>query len=197
MPGHSKSKTGRYQVSAEEKLSPNILPPEDDHDVIYALRTAQQHQVQLSLIADQKANIIIGVALIVFSILQTQIFDEQLVFHFHLLPLYLLALSVGIAFFLAIVVVLPRINTHAFRKPEEMPNPLFFGFFTYFSEDEFTAYLMQRLQSNPAARELLLRDMYQIGVVLQKKYRLLRYSYLFLGLGAVLSVAAFLLILAL
>ncbi|NQV16776.1 hypothetical protein HQ531_15035 [bacterium] len=31
-------------------------------DIIHTLRTAQQHQVTLSLIADQKANIIIGFA---------------------------------------------------------------------------------------------------------------------------------------
>ena len=39
---------------------------EDQHDIIYAVRTAQQHQVQLSLMADQKANILIGFSLIFF-----------------------------------------------------------------------------------------------------------------------------------
>ena len=44
------------------RATPNI------NDGIYVLRTTQQNQVQLNLMADQKANIIIGVTMIFFTL---------------------------------------------------------------------------------------------------------------------------------
>ena len=157
-------------------------------DIIHTLRTAQQHQVTLSMIADQKANIIIGFALIFFSVIQSQMFAEEFSNKIYFLPLSALSLTVFISFFLAILVVLPRITSRGFNKPADMPNPLFFGFFASFPEKEYTDYMMESLDSNTAAREFMIKDMYQIGVVLKKKYELLRFSYLLLAIGALLSV---------
>ncbi len=157
-------------------------------DIIHTLRTAQQHQVTLSLIADQKANIIIGFALIFFSVIQSQIFSSELSNKIYFIPISALSLTVFISFFLAILVVLPRIKSHGFTKPSDMPNPLFFGFFASFPEKEYTDFMMKTVNSNAAARELMIKDIYQIGAVLKKKYQLLRYSYMLLAIGALLSV---------
>jgi hypothetical protein len=158
-------------------------------DIIHTLRTAQQHQVTLSMIADQKANIIIGFALIFFSVIQSQIFSKEFSEHIYFWPLTALSLTVFVSFFLAILVVLPRFKrTSAFSKPGDMPNPLFFGFFASFSQAEYTDYMMETLDSNDAARRMMIKDMYQIGAVLKKKYGLLRYSYMSLAVGALLSV---------
>jgi len=157
-------------------------------DVIHTLRTAQQHQVTLSMIADQKANIIIGFALIYFSVIQSQMFSEEFGNNVYFIPLSALSLTVFLSFFLAILVVLPRIKSSGFEKPEDMPNPLFFGFFASFSEKNYTDYMMNTLDSNAAAREMMIKDIYQIGVVLKKKYQLLRFSYGLLAVGALMSV---------
>jgi len=69
-----------------------------------------------------------------------------------------------------------------------MPNPLFFGFFASFTQTAYTEFMMETVNSNEAARELMIIDIYQIGVVLKKKYQLLRYSYMLLAVGALLSV---------
>lgn len=157
-------------------------------DIIHTLRTAQQHQVTLSMIADQKANIIIGFALIYFSVIQSQMFSEEFSKNVYFIPLSALSLTVFLSFFLAILVVLPRIQSRGYDKPENMPNPLFFGFFASFSEKEYSNYMVKTLDSNQAAREMMIKDIYQIGVVLKKKYQLLRFSYGLLALGALLSV---------
>jgi len=165
--------------------------PVDDHDVVYALRTAQQHQSQLSLVADQKANIVIGFSLIVLSVIQSQMFSEGFDEKFYFIPMIAMSLLIFVAFFMAILVVLPRTRTVEFRRPEEMPNPLFFGFFASLPEATYVDYMLETLVDNSSARALLLKDIYQIGVVLKKKYRLLRYSYILLALGALLSVIIF------
>ncbi len=165
-----------------------------DQDIIHTLRTAQQHQVTLSMIADQKANIIIGFALIFFSIIQSQMFSAKFTNHAYFIPLVALSLTVFISFFLAILVVLPRFKkTVKITQLSEMPNPLFFGFFTSFSMNDYTDYMMETVNSNEAARRLMIKDLYQIGAVLKKKYELLHYSYLSLAVGALLSVVVLIL----
>jgi len=158
-------------------------------DIIHTLRTAQQHQVTLSMIADQKANIVIGFALIFFSVIQSQIFSAEFRADIFFIPLSALSITVFISFFLAIMVVLPRFKRgHVYSHPSQMSNPLFFGFFASFTMAEYTDYMMEAVDSNEAARRLLIQDLYQIGAVLKKKYELLRFSYLSLAIGALLSV---------
>lgn len=169
---------------------PVEIDPRNQQDIIHTLRTAQQHQVTLSIIADQKANIIIGFALIFFSVIQSQMFSEAFMDATYFFPLSALALTVFISFVLALFVVLPRFKRgHALAKPSQMPNPLFFGFFSSFSQSEYTDYMMETVNNNEAARRLMVQDLYQIGVILKKKYELLRFSYLSLAIGALISVA--------
>lgn len=157
------------------------------NDAIYVLRTAQQHTVMLGQMADQKANIIIGVSLIYFSVIGSRLVGGSLTDQRFLLPLAALSLTIFAAFFLAVTVVVPRAKTHPCRDPQDMPNPLFFGSFTSCPEDRFVAHMLDRLADGQAAREMLLRDIHQIGVVLRRKYRLLRYAYTLLAAGVLIS----------
>jgi len=168
----------------------NTTDKPDDHDVIYALRTAQQHQVQLSLIADQKANIIIGVTMIFLSAIQSQLFSSDFSSKVYFLPLIVLSVMISIAFFTAILVVLPRTSNQKFKTPEEMPNPLFFGHYASLDEKTYSNYMLNILKDNTSARELLIKDTYQIGRILKKKYALLKYSYMFLASGVLIFVLA-------
>ena len=69
-----------------------------------------------------------------------------------------------------------------------MANPLFFGFYTRYSEAEYTQYLSSILVDDESARVLLIGDMYQIGLILRRKYRLLRMAYISALLGVLLPV---------
>lgn len=178
-------------MTPEVQDSKKLVKPNgaEGQDIIHTLRTAQQHQVTLSMIADQKANIIIGFALIFFSVIQSQIFSKEFSANVYFWPICALSLTVFVSFFMAIMVVLPRFKRNqAIVKPADMPNPLFFGFFSAFSQSEYTDFMMETVNTNEAARRLMVQDLYQIGVVLKKKYELLRYSYMALAIGALLSV---------
>ena len=58
-------------------------------------------------------------------------------------------------------------------------------------QDEFVNALRDSLQDNEQARTLMMRDIYQIGKVLDKKYINLRLSYLSLGTGIIASAISF------
>ena len=174
-----------------ESTNSEFSPPEESDDVVVALRTAQQHQVQLNVLADQKANINVGFTLFFVTLTQSQLaaIDGQPVIQ--RAGFALLILTIAISLLLALIVVLPRTGKLRIRDPEQMTNPFYFGMFTQLPQAEYVDYLTRLLGDNPTARRLLAADIYQIGTVLKRKYRLLRYSYGFLGLGAVIAVALY------
>ncbi|HHJ35509.1 MAG TPA: hypothetical protein ENJ87_07070 [Gammaproteobacteria bacterium] len=59
------------------------------------------------------------------------------------------------------------------------------------SQEEYIHTLKDSLQDNEQARTLLIKDIYQIGIVLDKKYTNLRLSYITLGMGIVASTIVF------
>ena len=109
-----------------------------DRDVIQTLRTAHQNQTQLNLMADQKANILIGTLVLMYTVVFTRIltlaeYSDQV-----MVPLASFIVLEIIPMVLTILVLIPRnIKGKSEISIDEMPNPLFFGFFTKFSEKEY------------------------------------------------------------
>jgi hypothetical protein len=159
-------------------------------DVIVALRAAHHNQVQLNVLADQKANINIGITLVFVSVFQSQ-FDpagESIAMR---LGYILLIVTVAVSLLLALGVVLPRTGRARIHTPGQMTNAFFFGMFTQLRQQEYLDFLERKLEDNETARRMLATDIYQIGQVLRRKYRLLRLSYGFLGLAALFAVSLF------
>ncbi len=61
--------------------------------------------------------------------------------------------------------------------------------FSQLDQQSYVDYMLENLNHNHKARHMLLVDIYQIGHVLKRKYRLLRFSYGFLALSAISSTA--------
>ena len=161
--------------------SPSSASPDkkdDTHDVIYTLRTAHQNQTQHLLLADQKANVLIGIVAVILTILftrtgflsSTDVATRNVFFGFVAIEL--------IGLFFALLVITPTtIVESRFKSLDDMPNPLFFGFFTRFSQEQYVNHLTDMLTCSAKARELLMVDLYQIGKVLKRKFQLLKLAY--------------------
>ena len=164
-----------------------------DKDVIQALRTVHQNQTQLNLMADQKANILIGTLVLVFTVVLTQLMTVAEQPFQYLLPIAILLFCEMLALILTTLVLLPKniaglIGSQAPQSIEQMPNPFFFGFFTRYTEQEYQKFLAKRLIDDDSAHKLLISDIYQIGVILKRKYTLLRWAYLFALAGVALAL---------
>jgi hypothetical protein len=161
----------------------------EDHDVIYALRTVHQTQTQLNVMADQKANMLVGTIVICLSFLFTRFSSLDLSNTYWIVTLAVIMLLELVGIFFGIMVIKPRAKyPNNILKLEEMPNPLFFGFYTQFKEQEYVDYMKKALSNNANSRELILRDIYQIGHVLKRKYTMLKHAYNFAGAGIMLGV---------
>ena len=145
------------------------------------LRTAQQHHVQLSVMADTKASILITISSIVMTIALSRSGDPQL-----RPALLTLAAACLISLLLAIVAVLPTVAEKRTRPGSR--NILFFGHFASMSEQEYLAELEHILSSDALIYETAVRDIHSLGVYLyRKKYRFLRFAYVALLFGFILA----------
>jgi hypothetical protein len=144
---------------------------------IYMLRTTQQHHVQLSAMADIKANILITASSILLSV--TIALSPSGEFR---LSLALLAAGVLLGLVFAVLAVLPKFKAPGKRRAGG--NPLFFGTFADMDEDAFVAEIMTLAGSARSAMEAQARDIHQLGSYLERsKYRWLRRAYLAFLMG--------------
>lgn len=167
-------------MDEDQKVSP---PPkqtmEDIQQIICAIRTSHQTQSRLIVLADQKANALIGVLVVAFTILFSKIQqppDLSLISQIAFIAFLLLALT-GIIF--ALMVIFPKnIAGKKSETLEQIPNPLFFGVFTQFEQEEYVDYLTDQLATGASAMKLFMTDYYQVGMVLKQKYSQLRWAYM-------------------
>ena len=145
------------------------------------LRTIQQHHVQLSLMADTKASILITISSIVLTIALSRSGDPRL-----RPALLTIAVSSLISLLLAIIAVLP---TFRLRRGTSA-NLFFFGHFASMSEADFMDQMARTLEGDEALYTAAVRDIHSLGVYLyRKKYRFLRLAYIALLSGFIIATA--------
>ena len=151
------------------------IPERNSGDVL--LRTMQQHHVQLSVMADTKANILITVSSIILTMVLGNLNDPDLRPAMLTLAGFILA-----ALLTAVIAVLPK-----YRPLRVGPGPLpesfnlmFFGHFAELPRERFLAEIAESLKADGSVYSTMARDVYAIGYYLAHyKYRFLRLSYLF------------------
>lgn len=159
------------------------IEPSNQIDTL--LRSVEQHHVQLSLMADTKASILITISSIVLTIALSRSNDPAL-----RPALLTLAAASLLSLLLAIVAVLPTFAPRSVRTGRARRNLLFFGHFSTMSEEEWLDQVVPLLASKEAVYEAALHDIYSLGVYLyRKKYRFLRFAYVALLAGFILATA--------
>lgn len=157
-------------------------------DIVHVLRAAQAHHVSLSSNADQKANIVLGSYLVFLTVTQSLMKTNAELS----MPIWVLTIGYSLAAVFALSVIAPRFRDKSRRKGEEPANLLFFGSFHTLDQDEYVDLLDSKMQDDVSARRLFMKDIYQMGQVIQKKYQNLRRSYLCLAAGIIVAMAALL-----
>jgi hypothetical protein len=157
-----------------------------------ALTTIQESQIELSHLADSKANIMITVSSILLTLLVAQLEDGALVFSSLTFAFFCM-----LALIFAILCVMPAPNTSKKTVGKDGLlknfNPLFFMHFTLLPMKKFEREIERVLTDPQALYQNLVHDIYHAGMVLRvKKFRYLRWSYISLLTGVVASVVVLL-----
>ena len=95
---------------------------------------------------------------------------------------------------MAIVSTRPKVTGGIFTPKdleERKVNLLFFGNFHSVSVDDYTAAMKEMIKDKDYLYESMIKDLYNLGVVLNRKYRLLRTTYTVFTVGILVSVISF------
>jgi hypothetical protein len=157
-------------------------------------RISSSNHQRLSDMADNKAHIMITVNSIILSAIISLVLrkiDEHsnlLVPTFMLLGVSLLTIT------FSILATRPSIPQGLFTREDiekKTVNLLFFGNFYRMSLENYSDGMVKMMDDSDFLYGSLIRDNYSQGVVLGKKYRLLRASYNIFMFGLIISVVAF------
>ncbi len=162
------------------KREGSVLVP----NAIHLVRTSMANTMQLSQMADHKANMVMGAAFVVFTLSVGQLRTGTMI-----VPIAILATGAFLAALCAIMAVVPHVTR--MDGTADGANLLFFGVFTSLDEQDFVDRVVERLDDDEKLYRTMLRDIYQNGQVLQtKKYRFLGYAYRLFLAGLFLSFVA-------
>ncbi len=88
----------------------------------------------------------------------------------------------------------PKVTSGNFTREDiknRKVNLLFFGNFHKIPLEDFKDGMKDMMNDRDYLYESLMKDLYYLGIVLDKKYKLLRYAYNIFMFGIILSVIAF------
>jgi predicted metal-dependent HD superfamily phosphohydrolase len=158
------------------------------------LRLTSSNHVQLSEMADSKANILISVNAIIISVILSVLLRKLSTDPYLTIPTILfLAFSV-VTIVIAILATRPKLNTGVFDDADvvnKKTNLLFFGNFHKMSLLQYETAMRTMMKDSNYLYSSMIQDIYHLGTVLGKKYRLIRWAYNIFMVGIIVSVIAF------
>jgi hypothetical protein len=167
---------------------------ETERSIQTVFRITTHNHMELSSMADNKANIMISVNSIIISIMFSVLLG-RLEYYPHLaIPTLLLALVCVLTIIFAVLATRPNVTGGRFTEDDirqKKTNLLFFGNFYKMELDEYNWAMHEMLKDKDFIYGNMIKDVYFLGVVLARKYRYLRISYSIFMYGLIAAVLAF------
>ena len=159
-------------------------------------RVTLNNHTKLSQIADSKANILLSVNAIIISIaLSTLIPKLDAPRNAHLvIPSFVMVIFSVASIILAIMSTRPKVSGGTFTRKEieeKKVNLLFFGNFYKMPMEEYLWAMKEMMADRQYLYDTMIKDLYYLGIVLNRKYKLLRLTYTVFTIGIIASVIAF------
>ena len=167
--------------------------PENRTAVDNILRVNHGNQMRLGLMADAKANIMITVTSIVFSVTVANLDNEAIRW-----PLLGFAFGCFLALLFAIFAIIPNTDYPKVKGSQEIDrespifNPLFFGHFAHLDIHEYKEDYAKILMTDDSVYDSMAGDIFGQGKILAlKKYKYLKWSYNSFLLGMSSAIVIF------
>ncbi|MEL6811518.1 MAG: Pycsar system effector family protein [Bacteroidota bacterium] len=182
---------------AREKKDKAKLKSVDPEKAIQSVfRVTLRNHIKLSDIADTKANILLSVNAIILSIALSNLIPklDNASNTYLIVPTIIFLLFTVISMGLSVLATRPNVTSGKFTKEDvtnKKVNLLFFGNFHKMSLNEFQWAMNEMLNDKEYIYSSLTKDLYFLGLVLQRKYTILRLTYTIFMIGIIVSVAAF------
>ena len=189
-----KSSVESDKILLNKKKLEKMNTPERGIETMF--RVTLNNHTTLSQIADSKANILLSVNAIIISVaLSTIIPKLDAPSNAHLIiPTFVLIIFSVASIILAIMSTRPKVSSGTFTRKEieeKKVNLLFFGNFYKMPMEEYLWAMKEMMGDRQYLYDTMVKDLYYLGIVLNRKYKLLRMTYTVFMIGIVASVVAF------
>lgn len=182
------------KIEDEIKKRDKIEKPDRGVDTLF--RVTLGNHTRLSGIADSKANILLSVNAIIISIALSSIIpklDSPKNAHL-VIPTFIMLISSVVTIIFAILSTRPKVTTGFFTREDvenKKVNLMFFGNFYKMPLEDYDWAMNEMMKDRDYLYSTMIKDLYYLGLVLQRKYNLLRIAYNFFMFGLIITVIAF------
>ncbi|XLS28762.1 Pycsar system effector family protein [Flavobacteriaceae bacterium M23B6Z8] len=190
----AKKKFKRVEKKESIKASLKSSSPERGIQTLY--RVTLRNHLKLSDIADTKANILLSVNAIIISLALSNLIPklDNPSNTYLLVPTAIFILFSVASMVLSVLATRPNVTRGEFTKEDvekKNVNLLFFGNFHKMELKDFEWAISEVIQDKDYLYNSLTKDLYFLGKVLDRKYRILRLTYTIFMIGIIVSVIAF------
>nr|WP_299387327.1 Pycsar system effector family protein [Allomuricauda sp.] len=191
-----KEKKTEKEIAKKEALKAKYKSESPDRGIQTLFRVTLKNHLTLSDIADTKANILLSVNAIIISVALSNLIPKlDNPSNVYLIwPTAIFITFSVISMVLAVLATRPNVTSGQFTKQDvenKKVNLLFFGNFHKMSLGDYEWAIQELVKDKDYIYSSLTKDLYFLGLVLNKKYKILRLTYTIFIIGIVVSVIAF------
>ncbi|MFD3001372.1 Pycsar system effector family protein [Pontibacter toksunensis] len=195
------SQEDKKKKKKDKKQRETLAQPKRGIETMF--RSTYRTHLDLSAMADNKANMMISLNAIILSIVITYLSAQSAIigteFAQHrtiIIPISLLLLTTLGSLVFAIISAQPEVTSFNINRKKKKVNTrnvslLFFGNFSKLPLEGFQDGMHDIMRDKKALYNNMITDIYFLGDVLSRKYRILRISYSVFMIGLVLTVIGF------
>jgi predicted metal-dependent HD superfamily phosphohydrolase len=182
------------QLKAKYKAQYKNESPDRGVQTFY--RVALRNHIKLSDIADTKANILLSVNAIIISLVLSNLISklDSPSNAYLIIPTAIFTISSVVSMILSVLATRPNVTSGKFTKEDvenKNVNLAFFGNFHKMELKEYEWAVSELIKDKESMYSTLTKDLYYLGKVLDRKYKLLRLTYNCFMIGTIISVLAF------
>jgi HD superfamily phosphodiesterase len=186
----------KFKLKGEEITRKKRKDERPERGIETLFRVTLTNHIKLSDIADAKANNLIAVCAITLSVTLSTLFPklDKADNYYLIYPTILFLLVSTVTMTLLILSTRPKVTSESFTKEDvkkRRVNLLFFGNFNKMSLENFQDGMADLMGDRDYLYKSLMKDLYFLGAVLEKKYKILRTAYTFFMYGMLVSVLTF------
>lgn len=184
------------KAKKKEKLKAKLKDESPEKGVQSMFRITLRNHIKLSDIADTKANILLSVNAIIVSLALSNLIPklDNPSNGYLIVPTVVFIVFSIISMILSVLATRPNVTMGKFTREDveqKKVNLLFFGNFHKMSLADFEWAINEMMQDKDYIYSALTKDLYFLGIVLNRKYRILRITYTVFIIGIIASVIAF------
>ncbi|MCH8330475.1 MAG: HD domain-containing protein [Bacteroidetes bacterium] len=195
----NKGEVKKKEPKKEAKESKQPLKVEDkfkqtQRGIETMFRVSLRGHLDLSAIADNKANIMLSINAVIISIILSALLPRFNEDSWLIIPTIILLTSCVLTVIFATISTMPKITAGTFSMADidsKRANLLFFGNFYRMKLQDFEDGINTMMADRDFLYGAMIRDFFHLGLVLAKKYKYLRVCYQVFMYGLIISVLSF------